>query len=557
MFSEQPRLLRPSRTSQLLLACGAALTLLVLSGCGGASSGAGSDNPPPPAPQIVSVQLLPGQSSVPLGRAQQFTATAKYSDGSSQDVTSTVAWSSADSAVATVSPSGLATSKSVGNVMITASLKSVAGTASLSVTPAALTSIAVDPPQASLPVGANQQFIATGTYTDGSHQDLTRHATWRSSAPEVASVTPSGLATGNSAGNGNISASFTGIAGLGAITVTNAALISVDVFPDAASIAAGNKQRFTAIGNYSDGSQTDLTRQVAWTSSAPEIATINPLGVAKGKVPGKGTITAALNDVAGSGALKVTPAELVSIEVNPQRVSVLFGKSQQFSATGTFTDGSKRDLTSTVAWSSSSPQVANVSPAGLANTKDTGTTNIAAAQGGLHSGGDLHVLPVLQVNYFDNVNGGLGQDATVRVTHPGSPHADLCAMLYVFDEDQQITECCGCATSPNGLRTFSVERDLTGNPLTGTLSTTGTIKVISADARSNPRCNAASFTPKGALRGWSTHIQAPDSATVAITEGEFQEALLTPDEQAKLQDQCRHIQDLGSGHGICSCGKGD
>src|SRR5271166_7110438 len=78
---------------------------------------------------------------------------------------------------------------------------------------------------------------------------------------------------------------------------------------------------------------------------------------------------------------------------------------------------------------------------------------------------------VLSVNYFANNGVSGAPDATVRVTNPGAADGDLlCAMVYVFDNDQQMSECCGCLETADGLRTFSVTKDLTSNPLTGVVS---------------------------------------------------------------------------------------
>src|ERR1700761_382911 len=86
---------------------------------------------------------------------------------------------------------------------------------------------------------------------------------------------------------------------------------------------------------------------------------------------------------------------------------------------------------------------------------------------------------VFKVNYFAN-NAGAAPDATVRIDNPGLTYGNLCAMIYVFGNDQQLTECCGCVETHNGLRTLSVRNDLTRNPLTGKVSTAGVIKVVSA-----------------------------------------------------------------------------
>jgi len=534
--------------------------LLAGAGCGSSSAGSSSPGPDPepnPGPHILGLRISPENVSLPLGGHQQFSASANYSDGRSRDVTSSVTWVSASPSVATISNAGLAVSRSVGSDTITASLDTTQASAAFSVTAAVITSIVVSPAVASIPRGVTQQFTATGSYSDGSQQDVTAHVQWRSSAPEIASVDASGLATGDNPGVASIAASYAGLADSGALTVSSAALVSLDIFPDSASIPAGRTEQYTAIGTYSDGSSADLTHTVAWASASPDVARINPSGLARGKSPGSDTITAALSGIGNSSALKVTSAVLVALTVTPPRVAVLFGKDQQFAATGTYSDNSQKDLTALVSWTSTSPQVASIGPTGLANSKDIGATSIDARHAGVDASADLHILPALQVNYFDNINRGLTQDAAVRLTHPGSPHRDLCAMIYVFDANQEITECCGCRTTPDGLRTLSVTHDLTSNPLTGVHSTTGTIKIVSADAQTNPRCDAGEITPKGTLRGWSTHIQTPDSATVAVTEGEFQDALLTPDEQANLQDICSRIEQLGSGHGICSCGEGD
>src|ERR1700722_6776442 len=44
---------------------------------------------------------------------------------------------------------------------------------------------------------------------------------------------------------------------------------------------------------------------------------------------------------------------------------------------------------------------------------------------------------------------------------------DVCAMIYVFDDAQEMGECCGCPISPAGMETFSVEHDLTADWVIG------------------------------------------------------------------------------------------
>src|ERR1700733_6843658 len=113
---------------------------------------------------------------------------------------------------------------------------------------------------------------------------------------------------------------------------------------------------------------------------------------------------------------------------------------------------------------------------------------------------------VFKVNYFSN-NAAPAPDATVRIDNPGLTYGNLCAMIYVFDADQQLSECCGCVETHNGLRTLSVRSNLTSNPLTGVVSRNGVIKVVSAAVNNSPCDPTSNVTPKANLRAWVTHIQ--------------------------------------------------
>jgi hypothetical protein len=163
---------------------------------------------------------------------------------------------------------------------------------------------------------------------------------------------------------------------------------------------------------------------------------------------------------------------------------------------------------------------------------------------------------VYKVNYFAN-NASPAPDATVRISNPGLTYGNLCAMIYVFDQDQQLTECCGCIETHNGLRTLSVRGNLTSNPLTGVVSRTGVIKVLSAAVNNSPCDPTSNVTPTPNLRVWVTHIQNPVGSAYPISETESSDSTLGATELANLQAQCAFVNILGSGQGICSCGTGD
>ena len=89
---------------------------------------------------------------------------------------------------------------------------------------------------------------------------------------------------------------------------------------------------------------------------------------------------------APADTVTVTPATLASIALSPTNPSVSKGLNEQFTATGTYTDGTTANLTTQVTWASATPSVATISNTagtqGLASTLAVGTTAITASRAG-------------------------------------------------------------------------------------------------------------------------------------------------------------------------------
>jgi len=346
---------------------------------------------------LVSIGVTPANPSIANGLTSQFMASGVYTDNSTQDLTASVAWTSSDSTVASISNApgfhGLATAVGQGSVTITAASGAVSGSTTLTVTPAALVSIALIPANPSIANGTQQQFIAGGTYTDASTHDLTTAVTWSSSDTTVSTISnasgSNGLAASVSQGSVTITATLGTISGSTGMTITPAALVSIAVIPSNSSIANGTGQQFAASGTYTDHSTQPLTTSVTWSSSDTTVAAISNAagsnGLASSVGQGTATITATLGAISGSTGLTVTPATLVSISITPLSPSITDGTTQQFTATGTYTDNSTQNLTASVTWTSSATTIASVSNAagssGLASAAGVGTTSIGAASG--------------------------------------------------------------------------------------------------------------------------------------------------------------------------------
>ena len=331
----------------------------------------------------TSLTVAPATATFAAGDTEQFTATIGYDDGTTQVVTTQATWTSDDDAIATVSASGLATGVAAGDTTISAAFLGLTGTADVTITDAYVTEVVVAPASAVAIVGGGDvQFSATAIYSDGTSSDVTDTATWTSEDDAIATVDAAGAATAVSDGTVTITAEFDGVSGTASLTVpASVVLSSIAVTPATASIAAGSTQQFIATATYSDNSTANVTSSVTWTTSAPATATISALGMATGVAAGTVTVTAAIGTVQGTASLTVTTATLVSIDVTPATASIAIGASQQYTATGVYTDSSTQDLTGTVTWASSNVATATINAAGLATGASSGTTNITAVSG--------------------------------------------------------------------------------------------------------------------------------------------------------------------------------
>jgi uncharacterized protein YjdB len=271
-----------------------------------------------------------------------------------------------------------------------------------------LDSVQVSPATQTLAVGQTAQFAASGTYGNGSHpssKDITGAVTWTSSTPSVATVSASGLTTAVGAGSTTIIASAAGFKGPVTASATvivtapsgggvaGGSIVSISVIPGAQSVSSPNQtSQFIAIGTTSSGATEDLTGQVTWRSSSPQIATI---GAATGLATavGQGTVTitaiytngASGTSVTGTASFTVTGGTTeqftaVSITPGSQALSAS-GQTGQFIAIGTSgSTGLQEDVTSStqIKWSSSIPSIATVSASGLVTPIAVGSTTITA-----------------------------------------------------------------------------------------------------------------------------------------------------------------------------------
>ncbi|MDE3200037.1 MAG: Ig-like domain-containing protein [Acidobacteriota bacterium] len=200
------------------------------------------------------------------------------------------------------------------------------------------------------------------------------------------------------------------LSGCGAAALLNTAslnLKSIAVSPATASVSVGSTVTLKATGTYSNNSTKDITSQVTWSSGSTNVAAVGSPGVVTGKAVGTSTITAKAGTISGSATVTVTtsgPATLQSLTVTPGSAAVSVGGTQQYAATATYTDGSKKVITSSVTWSSSATGVATIASNGLASALTSGTTTITASMGAVSGSAVLSVANVNAATGCDGVH---------------------------------------------------------------------------------------------------------------------------------------------------------
>ncbi len=343
--------------------------------------------PPPAAVASVTVSL----ASTSIQNGQATSAAAVLRDAQGNVLTGRViAWSSSNTAVATVDSAGQVRGTAPGTANIRATSEGVTGQAAVAVTappPAAVASVVVS--LASTSIQNGQATSASAVLRDAQGNVLTgRVIAWSSSNTAVATVdASSGAVRAVAPGSAAIRATSEGVRGEATITVSappGVPVASVTVTLASASIAVGAATTASAV--LRDGNNNVLTgRVVAWSSSNSAVATIDSAGRVRAVAPGTANIRATSEGITGQAAITVSapaPAPVSSIVVTLSATSIQVGQTSNASAV--LRDALGNVLTGrSIAWSSSNTAIATVSASGIVTGGAAGSASIRATSEGV------------------------------------------------------------------------------------------------------------------------------------------------------------------------------
>ncbi|MBB3108108.1 uncharacterized protein YjdB [Paenibacillus phyllosphaerae] len=286
---------------------------------------------------VDAVTLDTANVQLGVGRTKQLTAVIAPSDASYQGVT----WASSDEDIAAVSSTGLVTAKGVGQAIITVTTEDGGRTAEAAVTvidvPTEL--ITLNKNSLRLRTGDTETLTATILPADAKDKSLT----WTTGNASVATVSGDGTVT--AVGNGETT--LTVAANDGGATVTIPVIVAdvlnvtgVAIDPPAVTMDAGKMTQLTAVITPDSADNPN----VQWSSSDPQVATVDGNGKVFALKAGTASITVTTDDGGYTADSVVTVTNVLSL-----------GKSVTASKTGSsYSASSAVDNSDTSAWSPNS-----------------------------------------------------------------------------------------------------------------------------------------------------------------------------------------------------------
>jgi uncharacterized protein YjdB len=359
-----------SHRSALATVVGAALGIVLACTSGSNATGPGGG--------AQGITVSPESSAVRVGATTTLNAVAHNASGTPISATSFF-WSSSDTAIATVSQSGVVAGRTVGAVQIAASSGGMSGVATVAVVGQPIAAVVVVPSNATLRVNTTLQLSDTVKNAAGAPVP-DPVVTWSSDNASVATVDAAALVVAHALGTAHITATAGGVSGTCTITVSAVPIASIIITPRRPTVFVQQTAQLTVTAEDSAGNTLSGV-QVVWQSASPGIASVSSSGLVTGVSPGTAVVRATAEGVTGADTVKVTQAPVSSVVLSPSTSSVFIGETEQLSAQVTNAAGQPIQGAG-VAFSSANTAVATVNARGVVTGVRAGITTITGTSQG-------------------------------------------------------------------------------------------------------------------------------------------------------------------------------
>lgn len=332
-----------------------------------------------PNTNACSVTIAPATLSVPVNGAVGVSASAFDCDGNSI-ANKTINFSSANTAIATVTSSGQVIGVSVGSTTISAVANGKSGTAQVTVTPELANSVTLSPATITLRVGNTRQFTATAKNATGT-VITGRTFAWSSSNSAIATVDQSGNVTALSPGNVVIASQVDNVFGNSSVTVTPIPIGQCTLTPGSQTITVTQQVQPTiALKDTAGNAIPTLGRPINWSSSNEVVATVGSTGLILARKAGTSIITAAsveYPNISCQATLNAVDPRIVTAQITPQTATLRIGVPRQLGVTLLDSVGGTIPPGRVITWASVTPALATVNATGLVTGVSVGAARIA------------------------------------------------------------------------------------------------------------------------------------------------------------------------------------
>lgn len=291
-----------------------------------------------------------------------------------------VRWETSDSSIAAITEVGLVSSRTPGDVALTASVGGTTAVALARVIPNPPVSVSITPANSGIYPGQTVQL--TTNIRDIRNRDMRNmDVLWSSSEPNIASVSQDGLVTGKERGTVIITARTGRVKASATVNVFSVPAASVVVSAPSNTVTRGAQLQATAVARDANGNVL-AGKVVGWSSSNPSVAQVNSSGLITGLAVGSTTINAVVDSKIGTLAVSVIGANPTSMSIVPGSATIPLGATATLTAEVKDQGGNVMPGQS-VSWSSASPSIATVNSLGLVTAIAAGTATIQATSGTL------------------------------------------------------------------------------------------------------------------------------------------------------------------------------
>lgn len=306
--------------------------------------------------QLVSISATPSEVRLATGESAQLTVTGRLDDGTDIDLSASTAgttYASSDEDVARVSAEGevtaVSTQATTAAIMVSHGEFAAAVTVTVLETAVELTGIAISPAEITVDVGASTVFDLIGTYSDGSTASIPQSSeVGLQYEADSVSLEEGYRIVGVSSGTSVLEATVGDFVATAVVTVLRTESAYLEVDPASLDLEVGVVSPITVTYVLPDGTRTDVTSEVTYTSDIPSLTLRGSTVLVTAGSVRSGTLRLEYLGVSVTIPVTVTGpmATLVGVELNPARgTRIEVGQTLELSATARYSDGTRTALT--------------------------------------------------------------------------------------------------------------------------------------------------------------------------------------------------------------------